>query len=298
MSKERGLPLNVSSITQRAKNAGLPRGRVVREVAVNQMHHRLAHGGVHWVLKGGEALLARRVSARATRDVDLRVPDTDLDGALAQFRDAITADLGDGLSFNASPPKRELSAASTGGYPGVTVTITVTLGARLFDEFGLDLVVGRPLTGSPVHVAQPLSLDMPELTAATVLVYPTVDHIADKLNATHARYGEQGRPSSRVKDVYDLCALRGADDVHAELLYEAIATESLARHLEVPASVSVPPSMATRYESQVRGETPNPLVPASFKDALVAIGAFLDPVLSGDVRAGRWDPVSLTWLSR
>ena len=70
MSREPGLPLNAESLRARAWNAGLKPERVIREIAINQMHHRLATGNVDWIVKGGEALVARRVgtSQASTRE--------------------------------------------------------------------------------------------------------------------------------------------------------------------------------------------------------------------------------------
>lgn len=128
-----------------------------------------------------------------------------------------------------------------------------------------------------------------------MLLYPSVDHIADKICATHARYGRDQVASSRVKDLYDLCALRGADDVRADQLYEAIAAESLARGLTVPHRADVPTSMRSRFEQLSRKE-PHPLVPSAFEDAVGAVATFLDPVLNGAVRDGAWDPTGLRWM--
>jgi len=128
-----------------------------------------------------------------------------------------------------------------------------------------------------------------------VLLYPSVDHIADKICATHALYGRGQVESSRVKDLYDLCALRGADDVLADQLYEAIAAESLARGLTLPNRADVPTSMRLRFEELSRKE-PHRLVPRAFEDAVSAVAAFLDPVLNGTTSAGAWDPTSLGWV--
>ena len=295
MSREPGLPLNAESIRARARNAGLKPERVIREVAINQMHHRLATGATDWIVKGGEALVARRVSTRATRDLDVRVHGHDLDAAVATLRQAVERDAGDGLIYQLSTSRRDLSDLNTGGYAGRTVTVTVMLGVQHFDQFDIDLVAGREMTGSPTRVASPLSLDMPELEHASVLLYPSVDHIADKICATHARYGRQEVESSRVKDLYDLCALRGADDVLASQLFEAIAAESLARGLIIPVRAAVPSTMRERFEELSRKE-PHPLVPRAFADAVAAVTAFFDPVLSGEVREGSWDPAGLGWV--
>jgi len=175
------------------------------------------------------------------------------------------------------------------------VTVTVLLGVQSFDRFDIDLVAGRELTGSPSSVASPLSLELPELAPARVLLYPSVDRIADKICATHARYGRDQVASSRVKDLYDLCALRGADDVLADELYEAIAAESLARGLTLPHRADVPTSMRARFEEISRKE-PHPLVPSAFDGAVGAVATFLDPVLNGAVRDGAWDPTRLRWV--
>ncbi len=42
MSREPALPLSAESIRARARNAGLRPERVIREITINQMHHRLA----------------------------------------------------------------------------------------------------------------------------------------------------------------------------------------------------------------------------------------------------------------
>lgn len=295
MSREPGLPLSVTSIRARARNVGIKPERVIREVAINQMHHRLAGGKVEWIVKGGEALVARRISTRATRDLDVRVQGHDLDAAVELLNQALQRDEGDGLLYQLSPPRRDLSDLNTGGYAGCTVTVTVLLGVQSFDRFDIDLVAGRELTGEPASAASPLSLELPELAPARVLLYPSADHIADKICATHARYGREQVASSRVKDLYDLCALRGADDVLAGQLYEAIATESLARGLALPHRADVPSSMRARFEEISRKER-HPLVPSAFDDAVDAVSTFLDPVLNGAVHDGAWDPTRLCWV--
>ena len=109
MSREPGLPLNAESIRARARNAGLKPDRVIREIAINQMHLRLASGNVGVIVKGGEALVARRVSTRATRDLDVRVSGHDLDEAVASLRQAVEHDPGDGLTYRLSTPRRDLA---------------------------------------------------------------------------------------------------------------------------------------------------------------------------------------------
>lgn len=295
MSKPRQLPLDERSIRDRAKNAGLPAARVVREIALNQLHRRLAFAGVEVLVKGGEALVARRLSTRATRDLDVRTNDRDLDRALTSIRHALETDLGDGLLYRIESVVRDVSPQNTGGYAGMQLTLTVSLGVRRFDRFTMDVVAGKELTGTPTAAPSPLSLEMPELDLSTVLLYPSVDHIADKLCATHATYGSGNEPSSRVKDLYDLCVLRGAEDVDAALLYEAIAAESIARGLPVPERVAVPPSMRARFEQLARRE-PHRRVPESFDEAVRAVADFLDPVVGGSVPQGTWDPVTHHWV--
>jgi len=295
MSRPRQLPLDERSIRDRAKNAGLPAARVVREISLNQLHRRLAFAGVEVLVKGGEALVARRLSTRATRDLDVRTNERDLDRALTSIRHALEADLGDGLLYRIESVVRDVSRQNTGGYAGMQLTLSVSLGVRQFDRFAIDLVVGKELTGTPTAAPSPLSLEMPELDPLTVLLYPSVDHIADKVCATHATYGSGNKPSSRVKDLYDLCVLRGAEDLDAALLYEAIAAESVARGLPVPKRIAVPVSMRARFEQLARRE-PHRRVPEAFDDAVQAVADFLDPVVGGPVPHGTWDPVTHRWV--
>ena len=66
--------------------------------------HRLlcrvfAGGNDSFVLKGGRAMLARTVDARATRDIDLLSTEGDLDEALEKLVRLAEADLGDFVTF-------------------------------------------------------------------------------------------------------------------------------------------------------------------------------------------------------
>lgn len=131
----------------------------------------------------------------------------------------------------------------------------------------------RELTGSASNATSLLSLELPELSPARVLLYPSVDHIADKICATHARYGRHQRESSRAKDLYDPCVLRGAEDVLTFQLHEALAAESLARNLPIPNRSRVPTSRHSRFEDLSRKET-HLLVPTTFAGAVDAVSAF------------------------
>lgn len=294
MSRPRTLPLSSESIRSRAKASGLSPGRVVREVALNQLHQRLTAGNVQVLVKGGEALVARRLSTRTTRDLDIRTGERDLNQALESIRAALDITLGDGLLYRVETISRDLSPQNTGGYEGIQLRLLVSLGVRHFDQFTIDLVAGKEITGTPTPVPSPLSLDMPELDRSTVLLYPSADHVADKVCATHAHYGAGAEPSSRVKDLYDLCVLRAAENFDAALLREAVVSESLARGLPVPERIAVPNSMRARYDQLARRE-PHNLVPTAFDDAVEAVRAFLDPVLAGHVRQATWDTEALSW---
>jgi len=87
-----------------------------------------------WVLKGAAALLAREVSTRATRDVDL-YRRTELVEAETALREAIALDLGDWFTFEASRSRQ-----MTAGVIGLTIALTARIGNREWESFNVDLV--------------------------------------------------------------------------------------------------------------------------------------------------------------
>lgn len=84
------------------------------------------------------------------------------------------------------------------------------------------------MTTAPEVKVDPV-LDLRGISAAPIRLYPVVDHIADKVCATQATYGDDGtRPSSRVRD---LVVFGRTQDVDGDELIVAMRAEWAHRSL-------------------------------------------------------------------
>lgn len=136
--------------------------RLQKRVAFERLLARIFSGGggeaqhPPWLLKGGYALEMRlKHTARATRDIDLTVPDALALGPgptagesvperlLDLLREAVQEDrAGDGFEFRVGMPTQDLAMAPLVGarYP-----VECVLAGRTFTRFHLDVGVGDAL---------------------------------------------------------------------------------------------------------------------------------------------------------
>lgn len=95
------------AVTEKAKTTSKAEGRPFNEMMRQFVHERFLvrvfSGNGQWVLKGGNAVLARVADARATLDVDLLRLPGDLDSAYDELVTAAKRDLG-GATFASNQP--------------------------------------------------------------------------------------------------------------------------------------------------------------------------------------------------
>lgn len=136
-----------------------------------------------WLLKGGQALLVRCGGrARYSRDIDLFRPQADdLATAVEALRTAAKRDLGDFFTFTEAAPVSH--ADETGG---AKLKFTVLIGTRKVGTVNVDIVVRRSPTGRPtaVDMTPAVPIDWPDVWPQ-VLLYPLLDHLADKICAMY-----------------------------------------------------------------------------------------------------------------
>ena len=132
-----------------------------------------------------------------------------------------------------------------GGQPavdGYRISVDAYCGAQKKDSFGVDLVTGSMMTTEP-EIRVDTAIDLRGITATPLRLYPVVDHIADKLCATQATYGDAGaQRSSRVRDLVDLVVLGRTQDVVGDDLITAIRAEWAHRSLPGQPVFAPPPS--------------------------------------------------------
>lgn len=274
-----------------AAATGEPHDKVARRFAIQQLVMRLAADDPEsWVLTGGTALQYRTGEARTTQDADLA---TRIQGD--QIEERMTAALarkpGERGDFTVKVKRR---SSEIGGY---TCSVVYTLGGTRFSTAFVDIVPDRGLPESPELITPAAVVDIDDASPSVpVRFYPAAHHTADKTAAMFQTYGSTGtEPSTRPHDLADLVILARTVEVDAEELHERLAVEAARRGVTYPKQLTIPnPAWRDAWEGKVIG----PGLPDQVRDidsALQAAGAFLNPILSGAVRSGRWDRTSQTW---
>jgi hypothetical protein len=246
-----------------------------------------------WVLKGGLALDYRlRDRARTTVDIDLHRADSE-DDAAASLRAAEVLDLGDHFYFTVARTLA-LDDADVGG--AVRHHVRCELAGRLFDEFDLDMGFADSLVLATDELQGPDLMSFAGLNPVVVPALSLPQHVAEKVHAYTRRYGIDGRPSTRVKDLIDLVLVAMNTTMRTNDLRSALRStfDARASH-ELPTSLPPPPpEWAPRY----RTDAAKVAISEDLGVGHRAAAAFLDPVLDASVANDTWwDPETNCWRS-
>ncbi len=248
-----------------------------------------------WVLKGGNAVLARVNDARATKDLDLLHEPDDLDAAVAALRHLLGVDLGDHFRFVVTRVETSLGGTGQPEVDGYRVSIDAYCGAKKRGAFHVDLVTGSLMTDAADVAPSTAGLEVPGLSTPRVRLYPVVDHIADKLCAIQATYGVNlDKPSSRVRDLVDLVVFARTQQVDGTALWRAIRGEWTHRGL-LGAPEFDPPARWESGYSRIARDVPACGPYTTFASAVGLVRTFLAPALDGTARGRRWSPETTTW---
>ena len=272
-----------------AADSGQTASQLRRQFAYDRLLARLfATDSPEWILKGGVSMIARLGAARHTADVDLVAKADSVDVAVEGLRLAAGRDLGDFFTFRFDGARALLQ-----GLPGLRIPTEAWLGPRLFERFGVDLVTGVVITGRPEEAEPLLPLTIPGLARPRYRLYPLVDSVADKVMAIEEPH--QGRPSTRFRDLVDLVLIAHTQQIQADGLATALASERLRRDLPGSRELAVPDETLWRagYRT-VAADVPR-IAEKTLDEALPLAKRFIDPVLTGGVKGGAWDPVTLAW---
>lgn len=248
-----------------------------------------------WVLKGGIGLLARLPGARYSRDIDLLHLTADPIAAEAELREVGRRDIGEHLRFEVD------RATPLSVSDALRLKMSAYLGTGIWDNFDVDVSLERHFVAALEQVAVTPVVELAGLSPLPPFqCYPLADQIADKLAAMYERHGRAGVPSSRFRDLVDLVLIVGAQDLDAGDLKEAMGARQ--RHSRSP--VDLPPSLhspGSHWPEGYREQARRSSLHADLHDygaALLFVAGCLNPVLSGKVRHGTWDPVSRTRQAR
>jgi len=279
-------------IKREAKNRRHTHQQLQRQFLIQRFLARVfANPTGSWVLKGGTSLLIRLPDARHSRDIDLLHTVDNADKAIAELRTLAGRDAGDPLTFILGSHR-----SMTGGVTGVQIPVIAYLGATEFERFTIDLSTDLH-TVARVERARPEPvISIPGLPPLPEFVlYPLPDQVADKVCAMYERHGPRQGPSTRYRDLVDLLLIITALPLDAVSTTRSLVSESSRRQLDLPAALIPPgPEWTTGYR-RVAGDS---LVDPALHDldsALVRAGACLDPLLSGTLTVGTWNPSRASW---
>lgn len=246
------------------------------------------------MLKGGQALRTRGVSNRATGDLDMRSHYRAVEHGVDAAIFASRIDIGDGIFFDIASGPRPLAPLATRSHGGYALSFTATIGGEPMARVSIDLVTGCEPSGLVLEAQRPLAMDIPGTTPVRMRVYPVEDHIADKTLATLTTFN--ARPSSRVGDLYNLCAFALRSAPSAAPLSVALEEERVRRGLDVATSV-VPPNEWSRQWPTMFVKYPDDGIPHSLADAARLAQSLVDPVLSQAVTTGAWNSKRGVWTT-
>ncbi len=245
-----------------------------------------------WVLKGGTALLARVRTARHSKDIDLFRREGTLETAVGEIRAAAALDLGDHLNFL---PGRFDERGHHEGQPGrhlATLHLDAYAGVKVVVSFTVDIVTGSVITEEPDRYRPQPAVTVAGMVPTDYLLYPVADHVADKVCATVELH--DGRPSSRVRDLVDLVVIARTQTLGAAALSRAIEAERITRALDPITGWASPPPWSMSY-AKVAKNVAECAEHRSHATATALVEAFLNPVLTGQLQVGTWDPAALRW---
>jgi nucleotidyltransferase AbiEii toxin of type IV toxin-antitoxin system len=234
-------------------------------------------------------LLAVFEERRATRDVDLlaRGVSNEIDEVAAIVLEVVAIDVDDGVVFEADRLDARV-IRDDALYAGARIVVPARIG-RAQHPLHLDVNVGDPVTPAPVEVEYPALLTEP----FTIVCYPIETVLAEKIITMI----ERGDATTRERDFADVVLLTRRHVIDAVTLLAAIHATAEHRQAEVKPLRGVLVTLAsTRQPDWERFVSRTGVdAPATYAEAIERVAEFADPILAGDVRAGRWDPVEQTW---
>ncbi|MGW6973767.1 nucleotidyl transferase AbiEii/AbiGii toxin family protein [Streptomyces sp. NPDC054952] len=250
-----------------------------------------------WLLKGGQALLVRYPAlARLSKDIDLQRLHGTTDEALDALLAGAAVDLGDHLRF--VPQKMQLQG--TDG-DGIDQAFDVYIGTRKVDSIHVDLVTGKNVTANPADFQLMPRPDLPWPTDwPQVLLYPVVDHLADKICAMYEWRGPS--PSSRFRDLADILLISQKETIDASEAHHALHSEAALRRtratgteLRLPSAFEMPDKTWRAGYAKAAKDVIGLMGCGNWDEAAVAAGALVTPLL-GQAFTGAWHPDKAEWV--
>ena len=247
-----------------------------------------------FVLKGG-VLLAAFALRRPTKDIDLEATRiaNDAQDVASRVREIAAIALDDGIEFTLDSIRAE-AIREGDEYQGIRVKLIGLIG-RSENVIGLDISFGDPIWPAPQKVDVPRVLDKDQSAPISILGYPLVMIVAEKV-VTMLQRGEANRRWRDFADVIAIAARHamGETELRAALTTVATHRQAVLKPL-IPALEAMPtiaqPNWATWRLNQAHRDS----IPESFSDGLIRIATFIDPVVSTSSFDRNWNAVTAQW---
>ncbi|HEY3608814.1 MAG TPA: nucleotidyl transferase AbiEii/AbiGii toxin family protein [Pseudonocardiaceae bacterium] len=248
-----------------------------------------------FVLKGG-MLLAVLDARRSTADADLLargLPNEEV-AVITCVCDIAQTVAGeeDGVEFLvdtvSAEPVREGDL-----YAGTRVSMTARVSAAMV-KLKLDINFGDPITPGPQRIEFPSQ--RPGRAATVLFGYPIETVLAEKISTAVSL----GEANTRVRDYVDLYTLTGRHQLSYATVRAALAATGDYRDVRLVPLSDVVGEFATVRQNAYsafrrRLGSDGDHLPAELAEVVVAIEAFVDPLVTGDVGQGRWAPDIRRW---
>lgn len=246
-----------------------------------------------FVLKGG-VLLAAFALRRPTKDIDLEATRiaNDAEDVARCVHEIAAIVLDDGIEFNLDSIRAE-TIREGDEYQGIRVKLIGHIG-RSENVIGLDISFGDPIWPAPQKIDVPRVLDIDQSAPISILGYPLVMVLAEKVVTMLQR----GSANTRWRDFADVIAIAARHTMAETELLSALTTVATHRRavLEplLPALESMPPTAQPKWATWRLNQARNDSIPESFSDGLNQIAAFIDPVVRTSL-ARNWNPAAAKW---
>lgn len=247
-----------------------------------------------FVLKGG-VLLAAFALRRPTKDIDLEATRiaNDAQDVASRVREIAAIPLDDGIEFNVDSIRAE-TIREGDEYQGIRVKLIGLIG-RSENFIGLDISFGDPIWPAPQKIEVPRVLDKDESAPISILGYPLVMIVAEKVVTMIQR----GEANTRWRDFADVLAIAARHAVNEAELRSALTTVALHRRAIlaplIPALDSMPTIAQPKWAIWRLNQAHKDSIPEAFSDGLNQIAAFIDPVVSTASLDRNWNTAAAKW---
>lgn len=242
-------------------------------------------------LKGGSSLLLRSDDARFTRDIDLLSTGNSLDDAEHKIASLMARNLDDGLTFTLEKSQFLEPTHSQPSRKGRRLIFRSYWGNKPMNNLKIELVQEKQILRQEI-TEDPLRFKGLGLEMSPVQLFPLAHQIAQKVCACIEMH--KGLPSSRSKDLLDLCFIAVNFSVNRSELTLALDHEIVARGLDWDGNFKPPPHWSETYLSD-RKKFDMDEVPERFDHAVLLINKLVAPV-SPDIAGTHWDPNNQKWV--